>query len=790
MASEVELNPALVHVRGRAYWGADRAAVTTPILPAVISTIVCAMVVCIGSLSLGQTVLGLCGARAWSWIAPAPGIAVMMVICVPAHHVPGRATTTAVVLFGAILASVAYLALHREQAPPLPGLAAGLPVLGLALIPFAAAGFSGILGMSFNNDMASHLIWAEAYRSADVAAINPLPSSYPIGPHALVASLAQGLGTTVDQAFVGLTIGLAVLLGWVALAGLRDPRWWGPYVTAPMVGMTFLMAGFYGQGSFKEVLEALLILALVLWLAFPVAVDRRLRWIPVALILAGALSVYGHTGLVLPLPILGIWIAGASILRLHATRSLGAVVTRWRQELVPLLIGLAALLVAIAPQIPRIGRFITDNVGSNLTGIPGDSLGNLAGRLPLWVAFGIWDSPDYRVPGPDPFENGMWAAFVVGLAIFGVAWSLRRREWMLPAATIAALLIWWVTDEGQSPYVAAKALVLLAPLLMITAVRPLVERDASGLAMPSWWRIAAPALAVVLVFKGLGSSWDALAYSKVAPMSQVRQLQSLGPLLDGKPTLYLGNDDFTRWMFPDVPVGSPVIAFPSIPTRPEKPWEYGRNYDIDSLETATLNTFTWVVAPRDAAASAPPEQLEIVRRTADFDVYRRTAEIPERRVLAEGEAAAAPLDCAAPEGRAVVAGGGVAGVREGAVSAAAPVVAPGASASVLLPLTPGEWDLVTSYGGPRPVDVTAPGLRATLPGNLSRPGPRWPIGRITVASAGPVTVTFRPTEETLTPDSALTYLNVVTAAPVGTERTVPVARACGLLVDWYRPARS
>lgn len=751
-------------------------------------TILCAAVVCVGALALGQTVLGLCGAREWSWLAPAPGIAVMIAICVPAHHVPGRATTTAVVLFAAIVAAITYLALHREQAPPLAGLAAGLPVLGLALVPFAAAGSSGILGMSFNNDMASHLIWAEAYRSADVAALNPLPSSYPIGPHALVGSLAQGLGAGVDEAFVGLTIGLAVLLGWIALAALRAPRWWGPYVTAPLVAMTFLMAGFYGQGSFKEVLEALLILALVIWLAFPPPVDRRLRWVPVALILAGTLSVYGHTGLVLPLPILGIWVAGVAIQRFHATRSVGAVLARARAEVVPLLIGVAALVVAVAPQIPRIGRFVTDNVGSNLTGIPAESLGNLAGRLPLWVAFGVWDSGDYRVPGPDPFLRGLGTTFVVVLAVIGVAWSLRRREWMLPAATIAALLIWWVTDRGQSPYVAAKALVLLAPLLMLVVVRPLVERDTEDRPMPSWWRFATPPLAAVLVVAALGSSWDALAQSRVAPMDHVRQLQSLGPLLDGRPTLYLGNDDFTKWIFADVPVGSPVIAFPSIPMRPEKLWEYGANYDIDSLDAAVLNTFDWVVAPRDAAASAMPEQLERVRRTADFDVYRRTGTIPERRVLLEGAGPSAPLDCAVPEGAAIAAAGGVAAVREPVVSVPAPTLAPGEAADVALDLTPGRWDLVSSYGGPRPVEVTAPGLRATLPGNLARPGPRWPIGRITVRAAGPVTVTFRPTEELLTPESALTYLNGLTAVPVGTERTVPIARACGEHVDWYRPA--
>ena len=747
------------------------------------------MLVCIGAPALGQAALGLCGVRRWSWVAPAAGVSLMMLIGVPALHVPGRSTTMAVVLFAAILGALAYLATHPDQRPPVAGLVAGLPVLLLALVPFAAAGSAGTLGVSFNNDMASHLLAAEGYRSAAVAAVDPLPSSYPLGPHALVGALAQGLGVGVDAAFAGVTIALVVLLGWTALGALRSPRRWGPFVTAPLVGMTFLIAGYYGQGSFKEVLEALLMLALAVWLAFPVPVHRRLRWVPVALLLAGALSVYGHTGLVWPLAFIGIWVAGVSIRLLVATRLTRALVARWRRELVPVLVGAGALIVAIAPQIPRLVRFVSDNVGTNLTGIPADSLGNLAGRLPLWEAFGVWDSADYRLGGPDPFENGMWAAFVVGLVLFGAVWSLRRREWMLPAAAAATFLVWVVTDRGQSPYVAAKALVLLAPMLMVVAVRPLVERDAEGLRMPPWWRLAAPALAAVLVVKVIGSSWNALTFSTVGPTTYVSELQSLRPLLDGRPTLYLGNDDFTRWIFAGVPVQSPVIANPLLPLRPQKPWEYGRNYDIDSLDTATLNRFDWVVTPRDAASSAPPRQLRIVRRTAHFDVYRRTARIPPRSVLAEGEAAAVTLDCATPQGAEIVRGGGVAAVRDPVVAVPAPVVAPGASATVALPLTPGRWDLVTSYGGPRPVEVRAPGLRTTLPANLARPGPRWPIGRITVARAGAVAVTFHPTQEWLTPRSALTYLNSVTAVPVGTERTVPIAAACGRLVDWYRPAR-
>lgn len=755
-----------------------------------IATIVCAVAVCLGALVLGQAVVGLCGAARWSWAGPAIGVSVMMLIAVLALHAPGRAVTMAVVLLLAVLAAIGRLVVRPGERPPLLGTLAGLPVFLLALVPFAAAGRSGTLGVLFNNDMASHLLMAEAYRSEAVAAINPVSASYPSGPHALAAVLAQGFGVGVDEAFAGLTIALTVVLAWTAIGALRAPRWWGPFVAAAMVGMPYLVAGYYGQGSFKELLLAGVMVAMVVWLGFPTPVAARLRWVPVAFLLAGALSVYGHPGLVWPVAFMVIWGGGSSIVMLRATRSPRAVVGRWRRELVPLLIGVATLVVIVAPQLRRLQRFFSDSVGSSLTGIPEGSLGNLARPLPFWEAFGIWDGHDYRIAPADPADNSLWIALVVCLVIFGLGWSVRRREWMLPAATLAGLLVWWATDAGQSPYVAAKALVLVTPLLMLVAVRPLVERDLPAAPLPSWWRVGAPLVAAVLLVKAMGSTWQALTFSSVGPTTHIRELQSLAPLLDGRPTLYLGNDDFTLWMFADTPVRSPVIGFPTFPLRPEKPWEYGRDYDVDSVETATLNAVDWVVTPRDAASSRPPEQLELVRRTAHFDVYRRTARIPGREILAEGDGAAALLDCDTPRGRAIVRGGGVAAIRGAvvAVPSPAPIMSPGQTVTIELPLTRGRWDLVSSYGSPRPVEVTAPGLRTTLPANLSRPGPRWPVGRITVARDGTVPVTFHPTEELLTSSASFVYLNTLTAVPVGTERTVPIAEACGRLVDWYRPA--
>jgi hypothetical protein len=341
--------------------------------------------------------------------------------------------------------------------------------------------------------------------------------------------------------------------------------------------------------------------------------------------------------------------------------------------------------------------------------------------------------------------------------------------------------------DHQSPYVAAKGLVILSPLLLLVAARALAERDAPGRAMPSWWWLAAPLLAAVLVVRVGDSSWSALRVSKVGPPYHLRELRALQPALRHEPTLFLGNDDFVKWELGETPVAAPVIGFQVLPIRAQKRWSYGLDYDLDSLDSETLNQYDWVIAPRDAAASAPPPQLHLTRHTRDFVLYRRTGTIPPQNVLREGAGAAARLDCRTTGGQAIVRGGGIATIRGAEVMAAAPPLSPGGSATVGLLLTRGAWDLVSPYYGPRPLDVVALGLRTTLPPNLDRPGPRWPIGRIVVARSGLVTVHLRASATDFTPDSEVDTPGAVIAVPVGTERTVPIAAACGKLVDHYRP---
>jgi hypothetical protein len=758
-----------------------------------IATLLSAAVTCVASLFLGQAALRLAGAREWSWLAPPVGVSVAMLVAAWADKVPGGCATVAVLLGLLTIAATVWCGSVPAQRPPLWALLAAAPVLVLVLVPFLAAGHAGILGVGFNNDMLAHLAIAEGYLTDTVGSI--APPDYPLGPHGLAAVLAEGLGIRVDQAFVGWTMALPVLGAWTALALVRSASWPGKVATATVVAMPFLVAAYYGQGAFKEVLQSFLVLACAAFFCGCGPKLGRGRWVPLALLLGGILSVYSVAGLPWPLAFAGLWlivVAGLEIRR-RGTGNLIAAATR---EIPPLGIALAVLIISIVPQMPRIWRFLTLDQAAS---IDKDDIGNLAGPLPGWEAFGVWNNPDFRLPASPAFTGGLWTAFALALVLLGAFLLLRRGRWMLPLAAAASMLIWAASTQSQSPYVAAKALVIASPLLLAVAAVPLAERLAGrlprsipsafravpGQAVP--WGVAAILLVVLFLRVGLADV-QALRLSPVGPTDHADELRALRPSLHDQPTLFLGNDDFIEWELAGVPVRAPVVGFEDLPIRAAKDWSYGRAHDFDTVGAATLNSFDWIITTRDAAGSAPPAGVKFVRATPDYVLWRRVGKVRPRSILAEGEMAGAVLDCETPAGRAVLRGGGVAAVRPQPVTAPGYVLAPGTTGSVQLALAPGRWQLETGYESRVPIEVTAPGLRTTLPANVDRPGPRWPIGRIAVRGDRPTEVTFTPADPLLAPSQPVVGLGTIVATRVAPERIVPVQQACGSYVDWYRSA--
>jgi hypothetical protein len=209
-------------------------------------------------------------------------------------------------------------------------------------------------------------------------------------------------------------------------------------------------------------------------------------------------------------------------------------------------------------------------------------------------------------------------------------------------------------------------------------------------------------------------------------------------------------------------------------------------FDIDSVSAETINSFDWVITTRDAAQSALPPQLHLVRTTSDFELWHRTGVVAQRQILNEGEFPGATLDCRTPAGRALARGGGKAAVRRPPVVFPASGIGPEGTITIRLSLKPGAWDLETSYVSFRPITVTGPGgVLRRLPANLDRPGPRWPIGRVVVPPSGSITLALHADAGWLFSVFSGGSITSIVATPVGTEHVIPLHSACGRYVDWY-----
>ncbi|HEY3492287.1 MAG TPA: hypothetical protein VGK43_05000, partial [Solirubrobacterales bacterium] len=356
------------------------------------------------------------------------------------------------------IAAVAYLWGRVEGTGE--ALAAGWPVaLGALLataLPFVAEGHFGILGTSFNPDMSQHLLAAD--RLAEGNSSQLLVQGYPLGPHAIVVALNKGLGVGLVQGFTGLTIAVAILASLTALAAFRDlpalPRTTG----ALLVGLAYLVASYFAQGAFKETMQALYLLAFVLALREAESDwTSPLRFVPAALIAVGSVYTYSFPGL--------IWLGGAAVLwaifTRPAIRALG--------------LALLTFFVLIAPEIGRLIDFKQfETFDPN-----GPGLGNLFGQISPFAALGIWPSGDFRLAPGDGAVPAvgyyLGVAFALALFIYGLVWLWRRRESAILSGLAAAALAYAAARTVGTPYTAAKALEIGAPLVALAILLPLLS---------------------------------------------------------------------------------------------------------------------------------------------------------------------------------------------------------------------------------------------------------------------------------------------------------------------------
>jgi hypothetical protein len=506
--------------------------------------------VCGASLAIGQAAVGICGARRWSWLAPAVGLALLCAVCWGTVRIGGDGVVSAAVVLALFAASAVYLWGRLEGGAE--ALRAGWPVALLALLaaslPFAVAGHFGILGTSFNPDMSQHLLAAD--RLAHGHGGQLLHQGYPLGPHSVVVALNKGLGIGLVQGFSGLTVAVAVLAPLTALAAFADLRAIPRTAGALVVGLAYVVASYFAQGAFKETIQALLVLAFVLALRESTRAwrDLPLRFVPAALLAVGSVYVYSFPGL--------IWLAGTAViwalLELAVSQmrsSAGGGGAGDAAPTGPAAVGsvlLAALVFAVLVA-PEIGRML--DFHSFETFDPnGPGLGNLFGQVSPFEALGIWPSGDFRLAPGDGAVPAvgyyLGAAFAFVLLLYGIARCWRRRESAILGGLGAAALAYIAARVGGTPYTAAKAIEIASPLVALTILLPLGWRTSRPLASGSPVAIgpASGRLPFALFVLAAGvCSLLALANAPIGPTSYSPALTGLRPLVENASTLVIAS---------------------------------------------------------------------------------------------------------------------------------------------------------------------------------------------------------------------------------------------------------
>jgi hypothetical protein len=756
-----------------------------------------AAVLVAASVLIGDAI-GLLGARCRA-AGPAVGLALLILIADVAIKLPGRAVTAAVACAVVTVAAAVLVVIRRlRDRPAVRGLAVALITMVVAAfgaaVPFIANGHVGLPGVGLDNDTANHLVWAEALQSPVAAArYGGLPNGYPLGPHSLADALSTGLGARLDLAFTGLLIGTVIITAVVASAAFRGDAAWKRVVTGVLAALFYLVAAYYAEGAFKETLLGLFLLAMVLHLEEVRAewvVGSKQAWrtlLPVSVLVAGGFYVYSYPAAAWLGLTLVIWAVAEVLARPKWLR-------RWRALVIDIApaaaIALGVLVLLLLPNVGRIANF-AGTIGTSPSGtgaITSSNQGNLAGPLSPYEALGIWRSPDFRVAPVDRFTAGQLAAFALAVLALGMARSIYRREFVLPAAVAACAIVYWRASHGESSYVTAKALVIAGPVVAVAGLRGLLRWVVPPL--PRLFVLAQLAVAVAFVFFAASSSYAALRNEPVWPPESTSELLSLAKLIPDQPILFLGDSDYAPWLFDDADMSalaeftvSHELAVP----RATKPFVYGAALDFDSVDPHSLNKFRWVVTTNTTDASQPPAAFRLVRQLPMYQLWERVGLVGSRLEIDASGAPGAILNCGNRALRALSRRRGVAAVMTEPVTVPVSAMRPGGSQDVTLRLPRGRWDLSLQYVSPVDVSLRVGSQRWQMPAYLDRPGPLFAVGSVT-SDGQPMALKIqadRPSPLTGADLVASTTAVVATRSP-NTRTLLPLNRSCGRYVDWYR----
>ena len=324
-----------------------------------------------------------------------------------------------------------------------------------------------------------------------------------------------------------------------------------------------------------------------------------LAGIPLALIASGSVFAYSFPGLVWIGLTLVIW--GVAELVVRPRTELRALV---RGSAAPLGVALLVFAVFAAPEFPRMSDF-----GDFETFDPsGPGLGNLFGQLAPAEVLGVWPTGDFRLSPGDGAVPALafYLACALGIVLlfFGAAWSARRRDLALPAASVACAAVYVYARADGTPYQAAKALQMGAPIAMALILVPWVAGN------PLRSRLAPLGPAAFAAAAGICTVL-ALANGPVGPADYTPKLTELRKEVGPGPTFVLADSELLEERY-----GTPYIA-----------WELrGGRVCIAPTSRAggpPPRGVRYVIAPASLGPEPPFSGLAGVRRAGPWQLWQR-----------------------------------------------------------------------------------------------------------------------------------------------------------------------
>lgn len=738
------------------------------------------------SVLVGAAILRLAGQESVSLLAGGVGFAALVTVAHPLIGLPGRALTAAIIIGIALVAAAIYLWRTdtgiRRGRWVLPA-AVAVAVIGLGSTPFLFTGHVGVLGEGiYTNDLAAQLFWTDWLQRGFGPEPYAVGFGYPFGPQSLTATVAEATTMRLDAAFNGLLLAIAALTGLAALALVRRLAGWKRFTVGVMTAMPYLAASFLAQSAFKETAMALFVVVLAIALqhsffATPCEDEPTDTFTPrhedeeqlggraltVILLLIATASVFTFSlpGLAWPLVIVTLWLLSEVML---GGRSIPIAKTgEWvRTHRLPIVIGAVAVVAIAVVGSGGVVSFI-DKIG-----LVQESSGRL--RSPVFVgeAFGIWPEGDFQLVRGD--VTGSEVATLIGLAALlagaWVAWC--RYRYGVLSALLGCILIYIGARLGASFYVSAKALAIMAPLVMLVSLSGLLIGGGGR------WARAGVIFGIVVAVLALASSLLALRSAPVGWDDRGRELESLVAEAEGESLVFLGVDRFAAWWLRDSLAASPGGYLPNTTkARPQKAWQQGWPMDFDTPKH--LDRFDYVITTTAPFQSRPWSGYTEVARGKSYVLWKGSAtkgESQDAQIPKEGpdagiqlggspssskEACFARLVGSMPSGKFTLSrpqevelleGGATVGEPDGWLHDS-PMRAPGSNSIIVSDVSTGELSVSLQYHSQVELTVSIDGtvigrMPPSLVGMyLTNHGQSayWRVGSFVQSGTGPVVVT-------------------------------------------------